>query len=111
MLGPEAAGEDVVEKIFGIVHVHLDLFEDNLTLFVDVFGIELGAKDEIGKDVEGDGEMRVEDLSVEADLFLGGEGIEHAANGIHFASDGFGGAALCAFEDHVLKEVGHAVFG
>ena len=54
--------------------------------------------------------MLVEDLGVEADLFLGGEGIEHAADGIHFAGDVFGRAALGAFEDHVFHEMGEAVF-
>ena len=111
MFGPETAGEDVVEQIFGIVQVHLDFFEDNLAFFVDVVGIEFGAQNEVGEDVEGDGQMLVEDLGVEADLFLGGEGVEHAADGIHFTGDGFGGAALRAFEDHVLKEVGDAIFG
>ena len=111
MVGPEAAGEDVMEQVFGIVHVHLDFFEDNLALFFDVVGIEFGTEDEIGKDIEGDGEMRVEDLGVEADLFLGGEGVEHATDGIHFAGDVFGGAAFGALEDHVLEEMGDAVFG
>src|SRR6202008_3489091 len=111
MLRPEAAGEDVVEKIFRVVHVHFDFFEDNLALFLYVFGIELGAKNEIRQNVEGDGEMRVQYLGVEADLFLGSEGVEHAADGIHFAGDIFGGAAFGALEDHVLQEVGNAVFG
>src|SRR5690349_18411640 len=54
--------------------------------------------------------MVVENLSVEADLFFGGEGIQHAADGIHFAGDGFGGAVFGTFKDHVLDEVGDAVF-
>jgi len=111
MLGPEAAGEDIVEKVFRVVHVHLDFFEDDLAFFFDVFGIKLGAEDEIGEDVEGDREMRIEHLGVETDLFLRGEGVEHAADGIHFAGDVFGGAALGAFEDHMLKKMGSAVFG
>lgn len=111
MFRPEAAGEHVVEKIFGIVQIHLDFFEDNLALFIDVAGIELGTKNEIGDDVECDGEMLVKDLGVEADLFLGGEGIEHAANRIHFAGDVFGGTALGSLENHVLEEMSKAIFG
>jgi len=111
MFGPEAAGEDVMEKVFWVVHVHLDFFKDDLALFLDVFRIELGAKDQIGNDIEGDGKMRVEDLGVETDLFLGGEGVEHAADGIHFAGDVFGGTALGALKDHVLQEVGDTVLG
>ncbi len=54
--------------------------------------------------------MLVQNFGIEADLFLGSERIEHAADGIHFARDGFGGAALRTLEDHVLHEVGQAVF-
>ena len=110
MLGPEAARENVVEMIFGIVQVHLDFFEDDLALFFYVFGIEFGAENEIGDDVKSDRQMLVENLGVEADLLFRGERIEHAADGIHFAGDGFGGAALRAFENHVLHEMGQAVF-
>ncbi len=69
-----------------------------------------GRKNEIGNDVKRDRQMLVENLGVEADLFLGGEGVEHAANGIHFAGDRFGRAALGAFEDHVLHEMREAIF-
>jgi len=111
MFGPEAAREDVMEQIFRVVHVHLDFFEDDLALFFDVFGIEFGAKDEVRENIESNGEMRVEDLGIETDLFLGGEGIEHAADGIHFTGNVFGGTALRAFKDHVLQEMGGAIFG
>src|SRR4029077_6073429 len=110
MLGPKAARENIMEKIFGVVHVHLDFFEDNLALFSHVIGIELRAKNEIGDDVKGDGQMLVENFGVETDLLFRGERVEHAADGIHFAGDGFGGAALGAFEDHVLDEMSEAVF-
>jgi len=53
--------------------------------------------------------MIVENFGVEANLFLGGEGVEHAADGIHFTSDGFSGAALCAFENHVLHKMSKAI--
>ena len=110
MFRPETARKGFVEKIFRIVHVHLDFFEDDLLFVFDVGGIEARTEAEIADDVEGDGEMVVENLGVEADLFLGSEGIEHAADGIHFAGDGFGGAAFGAFENHVLDEVSDAVF-
>ncbi len=110
MLGPEATRENVVEKILGIVHVHLDFFEDDLAFFPDVAGIELGTKNEVGDNVEGDGQMLVEDFGVEANLLLRGERIEHAADRVHFAGDSFGGAALGTLENHVLDEMGEAVF-
>src|SRR5260370_11100627 len=53
--------------------------------------------------------MIVENFGVEANLFFGRERVEHSADGIHFAGDGFGGPALRAFEDHVLHEMRKAV--
>ena len=110
MIGPEATGKKFVEQVFGIVQIHLDFFEDDLAFFLDVFGVEFGAKDEISENVEGDGEMLVENFGVEADLFFGSESVEHAADRVHFTSDAFCGAAFGAFENHVLHEVGEAVF-
>jgi len=110
MLRPETARESFVEEILWVVHVHLDFFEDNLLLVFDVSGIEARTEAEIADDVEGDGEMLVENFGIETDLFLGGESVKHAADGIHFAGNGFGGAAFGAFENHVLDEVSEAVF-
>src|ERR1700752_5183837 len=109
MLGPEAACKNFVQQRFRIVEIHLDLFENYLALLCHVFGIEKRTETQVGNDVESDGEMVVEHLCVEANLLFRREGVEHAADGIHFAGDGFGGAALGAFEDHVLHEMGEAV--
>jgi len=111
MFRPKAAGENVVEEIFGIVQIHLDFFEDDLAFLLHVVGVELGTKNEIGNHVKSDGEVLVEDLGIEADLFLGGEGVEHAADGIHFAGDIFGGTALGTLENHMLEKMSKAVFG
>src|ERR1700731_2965493 len=109
MLWPETASENLVKKVFGIVQIHLDFFEDDLALLLHVFGVEFRAEHEVGDDVEGDGQVLVKNLGIEADLFFGSEGIEHAADEIHFAGDGFGGTALRALKNHVLHEVGEAV--
>ncbi len=50
-----------------------------------------------------------ERFDVEADGLFAGEGIEVAADGVHFAGDVLGGARSSAFEEHVLDEVGDAV--
>jgi hypothetical protein len=110
MFGPKATRENIVKKIFGIVQVHLDFFEDDLAFFSNIIGIELGAKNEIGDNVKSDGEMFVENFGVETDLFFRGERIEHSADGVHFAGDSFGGAAFRAFENHVLDEMGQTIF-
>src|SRR5207247_10419751 len=109
VLRPETARENFVKKIFWIVEVHLDFFEDHLALFLHIFGIKFRAKDQVRDDVKGDGQVLVKNFGIEANLFLGSEGVEHAADGIHFAGDGFSGAALRALENHMLHEVGQAV--
>ena len=109
MLGPEAARKGFVKEIFGVVHVHLDFFEDNLLLVLDVTRIEARVKAEVADNIQSDREMLIENFGVEADLLFGGEGVQHAADGIHFSGDGFGGTALGALEDHVLDEMGKAV--
>src|SRR5882762_4362895 len=110
MLRPEAARENIVKEIFGIIQVHLDFFEDDLALFFYVIGVEFWPENQIRDDVKGDGQVLVKNLSVEADLLLGSKRVKHAADGIHFAGDGFSGAAFRALENHVLDEVREAVF-
>src|SRR6266853_2843108 len=105
MLRPEAACENFVQQRFRIVEIHLDLFENYLTFFCHVVGIEERTKTQVGNNIERNGEMIVENFGVEANLFFGGEGVEHSADRIHFTGDGFGGTALRAFEDHVLHEM------
>src|ERR1700675_3074256 len=80
MFRPKPASENFVQKILWVVHVHLDFFQDDLLFLGEVFGIKIGTQDEIGDDVEGYGEMFVEDFGVEADLFLGGESVGHDAD-------------------------------
>jgi len=109
MIRPEAFGENFVEQGFGIVLIHLDFFEDHLSFLLHIARIEPWAKNEIGDDVKGDGQVLVEHFGVEAGEFLSGERIEHAADGVHRTGNLFGGAALRALEDHVLEEMGDAV--
>src|SRR5258708_6653412 len=109
MLRPESARENFVQEILGIVKIHFYFFEDKLAFLLHVFGIEFRAEHEVGDHVKGDGQVLVQNFGVEADLLLGSEGVEHAADRIHFAGDGFGGAALRALENHVLHEVREAV--
>ena len=51
----------------------------------------------------------IEHLHVEADAFLGGEGIHVAADRIDLAGNVLGRAMFGSFEDHVLDEMGDAI--
>src|SRR5947207_207528 len=50
MLRPEAARENFVKEIFGIVQVHFYFFEDHLALFLHIFRIEFRAENEVRDD-------------------------------------------------------------
>ena len=76
---PEILREQLVDQVLGIVLGHADFFQHHGLLALDVFLREFRLEDHIRKDVEGLREMLVEDAGVEADHFLGGEGVEHAA--------------------------------
>ncbi len=109
MILPEILGKDFVDEIVGIIFVHLDLFDDHAAFADDVGGIEDGIQNQVAQNIERGGDMLVEHLDVEADAFLGGEGVHVAADGIDLARDFFRRAVLGPFEDHVLDEMGDAV--
>ena len=109
MIFPEILGKDFVDEVIGIVFVHFNFFEDDAAFSGNVFGGEGGMQDEVGENLECDGNVLIEHFDVEADTFFGGEGVHVAADGIDLAGDLLGSAVLGAFEDHVLDEVGDAV--
>ncbi len=107
--GPELLGEELMDQVVGVVLIHLDLFQDDALFFLNVVGGEGGVQDEVGEQVKGDGNVRVEDLDGEADGFLGGVGVQVAADGVDLAGKLLRRAGGGALEDHVLEEVGDAV--
>ena len=107
---PEAAGEELVDLVLGIVHLHLQLFEDDAFFLLDVLRLEQGIADQIGHHVEGFRQMLVQHLDVVADQFLGGERVQAAADGIHRPGNLLRCAVLGALEHHVLDEVRQAGF-
>src|SRR5260370_33116142 len=106
MLRPETPSENFVKEVFGVVQIHFYFFEDNLAFLLQVFGIEFRPKHKVGDNVKRDGQVLVKNFGIEADLFLESEGVQHAADGIHFARDAFGGPALTALDAHLLHAAG-----
>src|SRR5262245_24253564 len=105
MLRPEPARENLMQQVLRIVEIHLDLFQHYLAFFGDVLGIEAWSQHQVRDDVESDRQILIENFSVEANLFFGSEGVEHAPDGIHFTSDSFRRTPLGAFEHHMLHKV------
>ena len=106
MTVPVGFGEELVHQIVRRVLDHLDLFEDDLLLALDVFRGEHRARDEIRQDVGRERQVLVEHLDVVAGVLLRRESVELAADGIHLLGNVFRRPALRALEEHVLDEVG-----
>ena len=90
MVFPEIAREDLMQEVLGIVHLHLQLFQNDALFFLDVLVAEQRVEHQIRENVEGDGHVFVQHLGVVTHHFLGGEGVEAAADGIHRPGDVFG---------------------
>ena len=93
MIFPESLSEELVDEVVGGVLDHLDLFDDDLLLALDVVGTEGGIANDVGEDVERQRQMLVEHLDVVAGVFLRGERVELAADRIDGLGDVFGSAA------------------
>jgi hypothetical protein len=109
MIFPEVLGEQFVHEDVGIIFVNFDFFEDDAAFAFDLSCSEGGIEDEVGEDVEGNGDVVGEGLHIETDGLFAGEGVEVAANGVHFAGDVLGSARSGALENHVFDEVGDSV--
>ena len=98
-----------MDQVLGIVGVHLQLFEDNALLLLHIVGAESGVQHQVREDVEGQRQMVVENLGVEADQFLRSEGVQVATDGIDGAGDLLRATRERALEEHVLDEMADAV--
>ena len=90
MVLPEALREQLVDEIVGRVLDHLDFFEDDFLLALDIVGAERRVEDDVGQDVDGERQMLVEDLDVVAGVFLRGERVELAADRVDRLRDVLG---------------------
>ncbi len=109
LIFPEVLGEDLVDEDVRVVFVDLDLFEDDAAFALDIGAGEGGIEDQVGEDVERNRHVVGERFDAKADGFLAGEGVQVAADCVHFAGDVLGGARFGALEEHVFDEVGDAV--
>jgi len=98
-----------MDQVVWTIFVHFYFFKDHAALAGDVVGVKDWAEYEIAENIERDGDMLIENFDVEADTFLGGEGVHVAADRVDLAGDGFGGAVLRALEHHVLDKMRDAI--
>ena len=105
MAVPELLGKQLVHQIVRRVLDHLDLFEDDLFLALDVLAVKRRVEHDIRENVEGARQVFVEHLDVVAGALLGRERIQHSAHRIDGLRDVLGRARCGPFEQHVLDEM------
>ena len=105
MVFPEILREDFVHQVVGIIFIHLDFFNDDATLTGNVAAVEYRVQNQVAENVQSGRDVFVQDLYVEANAFLSGEGIHVAADGVDLAGDFLRRAVLGPLENHVLDEV------
>ena len=108
MVFPEALREQLVHEVVGRVLDHLDLFEHDLLLALDIAGTERRIQHDVRQHVHRQRQVFVEHLDVVAGVFLRGERIELPADRINRLRDVLGGPRRRPLEQHMLDEVGDA---
>src|ERR1051326_442335 len=109
MVFPETLREDFMDKIIRIVLIHLNFFQDHTLFAENILGIESWIEYKIAQNVDGDRQVLIQHLDVEANGFFSGKGVHVAADGIHLAGDIARSARLGAFEHHVFGKMGDAI--
>src|SRR2546426_450057 len=74
---------------------------------LELVGVEERVQEDVGQEIDGERQVLVEDLDVEAGVLLGGEGVHLAADRVHRAGDRLGAARGGPLEYEVLDQVGH----
>ena len=111
VVGEDRVREQFVDEVVGRVVAHVDLFEDDVSLRVDVAGPQRSGPDDLGEDVDREIELVVGNSDVERRHLLCREGVHVAADGLDCVRD-LGRAALGgALEQQVLEEVAGAELG
>ncbi len=102
---PDLLGKDIVDNVVRRVLHHLDLLQDHRLLALQLLGVEEGVQEDIGEQIHSQWQVLVENLHVEAGMFLGRKGVHLATDRIHGARDVFRAPGGRPLEHQVLDQV------
>lgn len=102
--------QQVMHQIFGRVLVHRDFFQHNAAFLVQLLLVHRRVHHHVSDNVDGELNVLVDDLGVAAGAVLAREGVQLPADRVHFLGNLPDGALRRSLENHVLNEVGEAVF-
>ena len=101
-------GQPFGAQILRVVGVHPHLLQNDAPLGGHVALVEFGAEEHVAEDVGGLGKVGVQHPGVVDGVFLGGVGVELAADGVHLLGQPYRGAPGGPLEGHVLDKMGRA---
>ena len=104
-------GQPLGAQVLRVVLIHADFLQNDPPLQGGVPAVKAGVEEHIAQYVCTLDQMGIQHPSEEAGGLLGGISVNLPADGVHLFGQGGGGAALGAFEQHMLNKVGGSVFG
>src|SRR5215203_3004961 len=105
MLRPEGFGMELEDEIVRRIGDPVDLLQDDVSFRLEIALAQQGMADQIGEDLDCQGQVRVENMSLVAGVVSAGECVEASAADLQLQSELLGGPTLGAFEDHVLEQM------
>ena len=107
--GPLGVFEEFLNARGGFILIHENFLRYDAALPVDVAGRETGVHVDVAEDIADSGKKLGSSGGVVAGALLGSEGVHVSADALDLLHDASRGAALGAFEKHVLNEVRDAI--
>jgi hypothetical protein len=104
-------GEIVEDHVVGRIGRRADFLQDDVFLPLQLVFVEQRFRQDVGKDIDGEGDVVFQDSGVVGGRFRRCRGVDFAADIFDFFGDLPGGAARRALESHMFEKMGDAVFG
>ncbi len=105
VLGEERLEDERVHPVLGRVLVHVELFEDDLPLGLDVVVTERRLGEHVSQQVDAELDMAARQPRDVRGVLLRGEGVHVAADAVDRLGDVASRASVRALEEQVLEEV------
>ena len=98
-------GELLLDHVHGLVTVHENLFEDHLTLRVDLFGPQRGPAEDVAEDVQTELDVLGQRPHVKGRVLLGRVGVHVAPDRVDLLGDLACGSFRRSLEEEVLEKM------
>ena len=111
LFGKRGFLEEIEDHVVGGVLGLVDFLHDHVLLAGQFVGVHDRMLQNVGDDIDGQGQVFLQDLGVIRGVFAGRVGVQVPADGLDLLGDFQGAAAFGPLEGHVLQQVRNAVDG